>query len=332
MEAGGLKKKKGELWRSLIDDHKINFQRNRTLLILYPPFRPIPSDPSIGAVYFYNQDKNGDWYDPGIENFSNPIRGNGNNYGTAVAIGETAFLVGVPNENSQSGKVIAYSYIPAASASASASNGSSSSDRNSSNTTSKSADPLPPTPSNSPIAATLLPGQSARDPTATPTEVSEVTSAPTELTSEEQEVTELEISDDCTLAYRVNGWDALTITMELTCEGVEEWVGIGFSTDGFMQNSEAVLGIPGNNQPIKYSLNGKSADAVVQMPEHKQTLINASLEVDNDGRTLMKFTKIMKEEGGIEIKHGGEIFLLYARGMSTNLGYHAERSSVKLTL
>jgi len=285
LEAGGLKKKKGELWRSLIDDHKINFQRNRTLLILYPPFRPIPSDPSIGAVYFYNQDKNGDWYDPGIENFSNPIRGNGNNYGTAVAIGETAFLVGVPNENSQSGKVIAYSYIPAASASASASasNGSSSSDRNSSNTN-------------------------------------------------KSDVTELEISDDCTLAYRVNEWDALTITIELTCEGVKEWVGIGFSTDGFMQNSEAVLGIPGNNKPLKYSLNGKSADAVVQMPEHKQTLINASLEVDNDGRTLMKFTKIMKEEGGIEIKHGGEIFLLYARGMSTNLGYHAERSSVKLTL
>eukprot|EP00985_Skeletonema_marinoi_P000607 scaffold224_cov108-Skeletonema_marinoi.AAC.5 len=64
-----------------------------------------------------------------------------------------------------------------------------------------------------------------------------------------------------------------------------------------MQNSEAVLGIPGNDVPLRYALNGKSADDV-------------TLEVDA----------------------GEEIYLLFARGTSPSLGYHAERSSAKITL
>ena len=143
-----------------------------------------------------------------------------------------------------------------------------------------------------------------------------------------QDLCTVEVSDDCTLAYRVN--NGLTITMELTCDGSDEWVGIGFSNDGKMQNSEAVLGVPGN-QPLKYALNGKYTAAVIQMPTHKQTLTDATLEVDQDGRTVMKFTKILKEQGEIEIRQGENI-LLYARGMASSLGYHPNRSSFKLTL
>jgi len=134
------------------------------------------------------------------------------------------------------------------------------------------------------------------------------------------------VSDECTLAYRVN--DGFTITVELTCDESDEWVGIGFSKDGQMQNSEAVLGVPGH-QPLKYALNGKYTAAVVQMPEHKQTLMDATLEVDEDGRTVMKFTKILKEH---MIEDEEEIFLLYAKGMSSTLGYHPNRSSFKLAL
>ena len=281
----------------------------------------------LGAVFFYNQNANGNWYRPEFDNENNPIVGTGNQFGTAVAIGETAFTVGVPNVNDQGGEARAYSYK---SANPEASN----SDTKSSN--------RPPTPS--PVAVnTPTNGQSANDTTttptgtnetaATPTGANETTSSPTEELPSQEEIIELDTSDDCILAYRINDWDASAITIELTCENVDEkWVGIGFSSDGSMQNSEAVLGIPGNDTPLKYNLNGKSAAAVVQMPEHKQTLIDASLEVDNDGRTVMKFTKLMKEEGEIEIKAGEEIYLLYARGMNSNLGYHAERLSVKLTL
>jgi len=141
-----------------------------------------------------------------------------------------------------------------------------------------------------------------------------------------QDFCTIEVSDECTLAYRVN--DGFTITVELTCDGSDEWVGIGFSKDGQMQNSEAVLGVPGH-QPLKYALNGKYTAAVIQMPEHKQTLMDATLEVNQDGRTVMKFTKILKEH---MIEDEEEIFLLYAKGMSSTLGYHPNRSSFKLAL
>lgn len=139
-------------------------------------------------------------------------------------------------------------------------------------------------------------------------------------------VVSLEISDVCTLAYRVNDLDTLTITVELVCEGVGEWIGVGFSSDGLMQNSEAVLGIPGNEMPLRYALNGKSVDAVVRMPDEEQTLMGASLQVLNKVQTVMKFTMALDNEAG------EEIFLLFARGATDSLGYHAERSAVKITL
>ncbi|KAL7493494.1 hypothetical protein ACHAWT_006042, partial [Skeletonema menzelii] len=141
------------------------------------------------------------------------------------------------------------------------------------------------------------------------------------------EVVYLEVSDDCIVAYRVNHRDALSITVESVCEGIEEWFGIGFSSDGLMQNSEAVLGIPGNDRPIRYFLNGKSNDAVVRMPDEEQILIGASLQVLQNDRFVMKFTKTLESN-----EAGDEIFLLFARGATSTLGYHVDRTSVKITL
>ncbi len=172
-------------------------------------------------------------------------------------------------------------------------------------------------------------------PTYAPTVASVPTQLPTAVSSQEDTASSchyhfctMEVSNDCKLAYKIN--NGLTITMELTCEGSGEWIGIGFSNDGKMQGSEAVLGVPGE-QPLKYALNGKYAAAVIPMPEHKQTLTDASLEVDEDRRTIMRFTKVMKEEDEIEIRSGENIFL-FARGMTSTLGYHPQRSSFKLTL
>jgi hypothetical protein len=232
-----------------------------------------------GAVFFYNQKTNGDWYRPVIEGraSTNPILGAGSRYGDSVAIGETAFLVGIPILNNFAGAATAYFYTSATSG------------------------------------------------------ISANTAAASSTTRQSTRISKIEISDKCILAYRFND-DAKTITMALTCKGVvDKWLGVGFSVDGQMQNAEAVLGLPGK-MPRKYDLNGKSIDTVVEMPANKQTLIDASLEVDAEERTVLRFTKIMKEEGEIEIKQGGEIYLLYALGTSQELGYHAERKSLKVTL
>ena len=232
-----------------------------------------------GAVFFYNQNANGDWYRPIIEGraSTNPILGAGSRYGDSVAIGETAFLVGIPNLNGQAGAATAYFYTSATSG------------------------------------------------------ISANTAAASSTNRQSTRISRIEISDKCILAYRFND-DAKTITMALTCKGVvDKWVGVGFSVDGQMQNAEAVLGLPGK-MPRKYDLNGKSIDTVVEMPANKQTLIDASLEVDAEERTVLRFTKIMNEEDEIEIKQGGEIHLLYALGTSQELGYHAERKSQKVTL
>jgi len=76
---------------------------------------------------------------------------------------------------------------------------------------------------------------------------------------------------------------------------------------------------------LRYALNGKSADAVVQMPDQEQTLIGASLQLHKNKRTVMTFTK------ALEVDAGEEMYLLFARGMSPSLGYHAdaERSQSK---
>ena len=228
---------------------------------------------TLGAVYFFNRNADGVWFAPSFgDDYQNPILGNGAQFGNDVAIGSTAFAVGVPNDSSQRGKVVSYSYESASSSSS-------------------ANDAIFAEDGNSP-----------------------------------DEFTELQLSDDCTLAYKVMPWDRVVISMELTCEGVEEWVGIGFSSDGLMENSEAVIGIPGNDAPLLYALNGKSTNDVVQLPVEEQTLINASLGTDSDGRTVMKFTHILEKDAK------DEMYVLYARGTTATLGYHAERSSVQITL
>ena len=66
------------------------------------------------------------------------------------------------------------------------------------------------------------------------------------------------------------------------------------------------------------------------MPESAQTLVDASVVVD-DGQTIMKFTKVMKEVGEIEITSRENIFL-WAYGSSDVLGYHLGRSLFDLDL
>ena len=66
------------------------------------------------------------------------------------------------------------------------------------------------------------------------------------------------------------------------------------------------------------------------MPENQQTLTDASVTFE-DGKTIMKFTKIMNEPGEIEITPGDNTFI-QAYGTSQTLGYHRSRGSIDINL
>lgn len=77
-------------------------------------------------------------------------------------------------------------------------------------------------------------------------------------------------------------------------------------------------------------MTSESNDGVQPMSEDRQTLSGASVEVNN-GQTIMKFTKLLKEPGEIEINAGDNIFL-WATGYSETLGLHKLFSSVDVNL
>lgn len=66
------------------------------------------------------------------------------------------------------------------------------------------------------------------------------------------------------------------------------------------------------------------------MPDSSQTLEETSVEFV-DGKTIMKFTKIMSESGEIEISPQDNTFL-WAHGSSNALGYHSAKASFELNL
>ncbi|KAK1737500.1 cytochrome b561 and DOMON domain-containing protein [Skeletonema marinoi] len=140
----------------------------------------------------------------------------------------------------------------------------------------------------------------------------------------------VELSVSYLLAYTVNG-DG-TITMELTYDG-NGWVGIGFSENGMMVGSDAVIGSTDVGIPQKYRLTALSVDtdtAIQLMSPEEQTLTDATVEF-KDGQTVMKFTKIMKEPNQIEISMGKNN-MLGAYGARPTIGLHARKMNFSINL
>jgi len=97
-----------------------------------------------------------------------------------------------------------------------------------------------------------------------------------------------------------------------------------------MEGGEGIIGTPGDGIVQKYTLG--SSPRVEPMPQEKQTLMSTSL-TQEDGSTVMEFTKYLAEEGEHTINPAGENVFLYAVGMSNDLGYHgASRGSFIVTL
>lgn len=77
-----------------------------------------------------------------------------------------------------------------------------------------------------------------------------------------------------------------------------------------------------------------SLDDIQPMSEEHQTLQNASIKIGKMGdeiKTVMKFTKFLKEGDEIEVFTGDNTFI-WAYGVDETLGYHAARSSFNLNL
>ena len=109
----------------------------------------------------------------------------------------------------------------------------------------------------------------------------------------------------------------------LEVEG-ESWVGFGISEKGQMVGSDAIVALPDEGVVQKYMLFGKSANLVVTRKEESQTLMDTSV-VQEDGKTVMEFTKLLIEDGEIPILEEGENNFLFAKGSGNELGYHSNR-------
>ena len=75
---------------------------------------------------------------------------------------------------------------------------------------------------------------------------------------------------------------------------------------------------------------GKNDGAILPMAEGKQTLSDASIEVNEYGQTVMKFTKLLSEEDEIKILTGSNNrnVMLFAHGSDGILGYHGGAKTV----
>ena len=104
------------------------------------------------------------------------------------------------------------------------------------------------------------------------------------------------------------------------------WIGIGFSTEGLMAGSQAVIGIPAEGTVLKYDL----TSTATPMSEERQTLTDTSI-AEVDGMVTMDFTKLLVEEGEVPILEDAENTFIHARGLGT-LGYHSSRTSFVVVL
>ena len=130
-----------------------------------------------------------------------------------------------------------------------------------------------------------------------------------------------EIDSMATLYYAVLPSDPEGSGNGLLCGRLEAendgWIGIGFSTNGMMRGSQAVIGIPAEGTILKYDL---ASGSVTLADDDRQTLTGTSIAEEN-GMVIMEFAKLLVEEGEIEIKEYGPNKFIHARG-GAELGFH----------
>jgi len=153
-----------------------------------------------------------------------------------------------------------------------------------------------------------------------------------------QELTRVELGGqlaESVLEYAVNRADARaggldTVSFKYTIPQ-EAWISIGFTNgNGLMTGAECVVGLPNTGEVTKYVLGSYDSSMILPMPDEQQTLIDTSL-VQEDGTTVMEFTKILNEAGELPIVIGANTFI-GAYGLFNEFFYHNKRDSFDLDL
>ena len=126
----------------------------------------------------------------------------------------------------------------------------------------------------------------------------------------------VEIDSSTTLYYAIAP-PYLCGRLEVDNDDAEGWIGLGFSENGMMMGSQAIIGIPAQGTVLKYDL----TYVATPMDNAKQTLTGTSIAVASiDGLVIMEFVKLMEEDGEVPIIIGENRFL-QAKG-PMELGYH----------
>jgi hypothetical protein len=109
-----------------------------------------------------------------------------------------------------------------------------------------------------------------------------------------------------------------TVNVELEYDGIG-WLGFGFSENGIMVPSTAVIGLPKTGVVEKYDLKFRALDGVVPL-QGRQTLEDTFIAVEN-GRTILVFTKPLAEQDETSVKPGKNQFI-WAIGSDEDLAIH----------
>ena len=117
-----------------------------------------------------------------------------------------------------------------------------------------------------------------------------------------------------------------TITVDYTYFG-QAWVAFGFSEEGLMIGSTAIVGFDVDSAPLKFDLTGKSLPGVVRASDDRQKGITNAEFQQNATHTRMMFTKPLDEPDELEILADGPNKFLYAFGSSNEFGIHQKRGS-----
>merc|ERR1712176_113819 len=125
----------------------------------------------------------------------------------------------------------------------------------------------------------------------------------------------------------------------LRYEGIG-WLSLGFSMDGSMVGSSAIIGQPDlalqekSPSVSKFNLHSKLIHGVIPMEQDEQTLINATVYQDQDTNfTILTFIKKLNEANGeIPISSSGKNIFLWAIGRSNTMGHHKAGGSFDIDL
>eukprot|EP00752_Nemacystus_decipiens_P003263 g3020.t1 len=146
-----------------------------------------------------------------------------------------------------------------------------------------------------------------------------------------QEITECGPSSNG-FDYEVTAQEGFTIhwTMDTAAETIAfqvvsaaiGWTSIGFSADGMMVGSDAVIGLPDDASVLEHEMLAQSPDAVV--PFEDQEITEGSVSQDATTTTLM-FTRPLVPTGAkqpISAVPGDPTIIIFAYGPENPLGYH----------